>query len=68
MVHLLAQLKIKQWQHQQPHMAVTSAIQNNRLQHQPDGNNITIHHITKQHGNNISQTKTKLQKLMTIWQ
>ena len=49
-------------------MALTSAIQNNRLQHQPDGNNITIHHITKQHGNNISQTKTKLQKLMTIWQ
>ena len=49
-------------------LAITSANTNNRLQHQPDGNNITIHHITKQHGNNTSQTKPRLQNPMAIWQ
>ena len=27
------------------------------LQHQPGGNNITIYHKTRQHGNNICQNK-----------
>ena len=46
-VHLLAQLKSHSGNTNSHNMAITSANINNRLQHQPGANNITIHHINQ---------------------